>query len=76
VVVSTGDTLWNLSRNKLIESAIRFNGIMKLLPAADAKTRLRLLKEARDIAYTAKQREMLDAINPPAPAAGAQEKAR
>ncbi len=76
VVVSHGDTLWNLSRNKLIESAIRFNEILKLLPAADAKTRPRLLKEARDIAYTSKQREALDAIAPPAPAAGAQEKAR
>lgn len=77
VVVSPGDTLWNLSRNKLIESAIRFNEIMKLLPAADAKSRQRLLNEARSIAYTAGQKKTIDAIAGPAkPAAGPPEKAR
>ena len=48
---------------------------MKQLPAADAKTRQRLLKEAKDIAYTDTQRDTLDAIPGAAPA-GAQEKAR
>jgi hypothetical protein len=75
VVVSPGDTLWNLSRNKLIESSIRFNEIMKQLPAADAKTRQRLLREAKNIAYTDTQRDTLDALTGTAPA-GAQEKAR
>jgi hypothetical protein len=75
VVVSRGDTLWNLSRNKLIESTIRFNETMKKLPAADPNTRQRLLREARESACTDEQRKALDELTG-AGTAGAQEKAR
>ena len=62
VVVSKGDTLWNLSKNKLIESTIKFDEIMKQVKAADMQNKVRLIKEAGQHAYTSEQREALRRI--------------
>ena len=59
VVVSRGDTLWNLSKNKLIESTIKFDEIMKQVNAADMQNKTRLINEARRHAYTSDQFEAL-----------------
>jgi hypothetical protein len=58
VVVSRGDTLWNLSKNKLIESTIKFDDIMKQLNAADIQNKPRLINEARQHAFTSEQQEI------------------
>ena len=49
---------------------------MKQLPAADATTRQRLLREANNIAYTDTTAGDAGRDGPAAPPAGAQEKAR
>jgi hypothetical protein len=59
VVVSKGDTLWNLSKNKLIESTIKFDEIMKKANEADMKDKIRLMREAERHAYTSDQIEAL-----------------
>lgn len=59
VVVSRGDTLWNLSRNKLIESTLAFNKIMQDFPAAGKQRKLLLIEQARRHAYTRDQLELL-----------------
>jgi hypothetical protein len=58
VVVSRGDTLWNLSKNKLIESTIKFDDIMKQLNTADIRNKPRLINEARQHAFTSEQQEI------------------
>lgn len=59
VVVSRGDTLWNLSKNKLIESTIKINDLMKQFAGADSAARARLVKQMRLYAFTPEQMEML-----------------
>ncbi|MBP7738993.1 MAG: hypothetical protein KA369_23685 [Spirochaetes bacterium] len=59
VVVSRGDTLWNLSKNKLIESTIRFNELSQQYNAADAKNKARLIGQMKQFAYSKEQREAL-----------------
>ncbi len=59
VVVSKGDTLWNLSKNKLIESTIRFNDFMTQFNAADNPGRARLVTQMKQYAFTAEQKELL-----------------
>ncbi len=55
VVVSKGDTLWNLSKNKLIESAFAFDGIMKRLDESGIHDRVKIIIEAIAHAHTAEQ---------------------
>jgi hypothetical protein len=62
VVVSRGDTLWNLSKNKLVESTIKFDEIMKQVKTADMQNKTRLINEARQYAFTSEQQEMLRKI--------------
>ncbi len=59
VVVSKGDTLWNLSKNKLIESTIKFNDLMNQFNAADMPARARLARQMKQYAYSAGQKELL-----------------
>jgi hypothetical protein len=59
VVVSKGDTLWNLSKNKLIESTIKINDLMRQFAGADKATRARLVKQIKLYAFTAEQMAML-----------------
>lgn len=58
VVVSKGDTLWNLSKNKLIESTIKINEFTKQFATADIPTKKRLVKEMRHYAFTDEQKEL------------------
>ena len=71
VVVSRGDTLWNLARNKLIESTVAFNDIMQRAAAAGPDEKRRLMQEARRHAYTKEQldalRKMMEAMPAPDP---------
>lgn len=59
VVVSKGDTLWNLSKNKLIESTIKINDLMKQFAGADRAARVRLVNQIKLYAFTADQMAML-----------------
>ncbi|MBN1495755.1 MAG: hypothetical protein JXA07_03240 [Spirochaetes bacterium] len=72
VVISEGDTLWNLAKNKLIESAIAFDDIMKRAETAGPEEKRRLLEKARRHAHIAEQRETLNRMikTGPAPARG------
>lgn len=69
VVVSKGDTLWNLSKNKLIESTIRFNELSRQYNAADAKNKARLIFQMKQYAYSQEQREALKRAEESLPAA-------
>jgi hypothetical protein len=68
VVVSKGDTLWNLSKNKIIESTIKFNDLMKQFNAAGAPARGRLAKQMKQYSYTAAQKDMLRNVETSLPA--------
>ena len=59
VIVSKGDTLWNLSKNKLIESSIAFEAEMRKANTADIKERAFYLKRARRHAMTREQVEQI-----------------
>ncbi|MBN2159697.1 MAG: hypothetical protein JW807_09900 [Spirochaetes bacterium] len=59
VVVSRGDTLWNLSKNKLIESSLAFDDLMKRIYDADIQERLPLVNEARRHAFSEEQLQLL-----------------
>ncbi len=69
VVVSKGDTLWNLSKNKLIESTIRFNELSQQYNAADAKNKARLIGQMKQYAHSKEQREALKKAEEALPAA-------
>lgn len=71
VIVSKGDTLWNLSRNKLIEATLAIDAILEALPRAHGAERQRLIEKASRLAYTDTQKERLKAfIGEKADAAG------
>jgi hypothetical protein len=55
VTVSKGDTLWNLSKNKIIEATIKFNADMKEAETTDIKKRRLSLERALSNAYTGEQ---------------------
>ncbi len=69
VVVSKGDTLWNLCKNKLIESTIKFNDLMKQFNGADAPAKARLVKQMKQHAYSSEQQELLKKAEASLPAA-------
>ncbi len=69
VVVSRGDTLWNLAKNKLIESTIAFDDIMKQAGDAAPAEKQRLMQEARRHAFTREQLETLRKMMEAMPAA-------
>jgi hypothetical protein len=76
VTVSRGDTLWNLSKNKLIESTLAFNDIMKRIGAAGSAEKRRLIQEARRHAFSGDQAETLRKTMETIPAAGAEGEAK
>jgi hypothetical protein len=59
VTVSKGDTLWNLSKNKLIESIIRFDEIIKKINALPASARPQHVIAASKLARTKSQLEII-----------------
>lgn len=68
VVVSRGDTLWNLARNKLIGIALEYNELMERASRAAGPERRKLLDRAKKVAFTDEQRRNVEALlGPPAP---------
>ena len=63
VTVSKGDTLWNLSKNKLIEMSINFKNIIKKLEDCDKDEKDKLIDQAKKFAFTKEQKELLENIS-------------
>ena len=62
VRVSEGDTLWNLSKNKLIEINIEFNRIFKEMDQAGKDEKEKLLKGIIKYTFTKEQKEIINNI--------------
>ncbi|MBN1532208.1 MAG: hypothetical protein JXA20_06060 [Spirochaetes bacterium] len=62
VVVKSGDTLWDLSRDKLVRLSVRFEDLLSKGRGLSGAERQRVLKQALEAAFNDSQRDAVNAL--------------